>query len=110
LPLFVLEVNTTFNAIFVGQGEDHPGLYRDALFIKASELHWIREDLTLSIGESCAYDVRIRYRQPLVKATVHRIEEGAYIEFDSPEKAITPGQFAAWYSGEELIGSGTISE
>ena len=110
LPLFVLEVNTTFNAIFVGQGEDHPGLYRDALFIKASELHWVRKDLTLSTGESSTYDVRIRYRQPLVKATVHRMEEGAYIVFNSPEKAITPGQFAAWYSGEELIGSGTISE
>src|SRR5210317_1487192 len=110
LPLFVLEVNTTYNAIFVGQGEDHPGLYREALFIKSSELHWVREDLSLSIGESCAYDVRIRYRQPLVKATVYRTEEGAYILFESPEKAITPGQFAAWYSGEELIGSGTISE
>ena len=54
--------------------------------------------------------MRIRYRQPLVKATVYRTEEGAYILFESPEKAITPGQFAAWYSGEELIGSGTISE
>src|SRR5210317_584050 len=110
LPLFVLGVNTTYNAIYVGQGEDHPGLYREALFIKSSELHWVREDLSLSIGESCAYDVRIRYRQPLVKATVYRTEEGAYILFESPEKAITPGQFAAWYSGEELIGSGTISE
>ncbi len=110
LPLFVLGVNTEYNAIYVGQGEDHPGLYRKALFIKSSDLHWVREDLSVSIGESSCFDVRIRYRQPLVKATLHRIEEGAFLVFDMPEKAITPGQFAAWYDGEELIGSGTIFE
>ena len=110
LPLFVLGVNTTYNAIYVGQGEDHSGLYRDALFIKTSEVHWVREDLSLEVGDTCTYDVRIRYRQPLVKATLHREKEGIYIAFETPEKAITPGQFAAWYSGEELIGSGTIAE
>ena len=110
LPLFVLGVNTEYNAIYVGQGEDHPGLYRKALFIKSSDLLWVREDLSVSIGESSCFDVRIRYRQPLVKATLHRTEEGAFLAFDMPEKAITPGQFAAWYDGEELIGSGTIFE
>jgi tRNA-specific 2-thiouridylase len=52
---------------------------------------------------------RIRYRQPLVPVTVHHTEKGIFVEFEKPEKAITPGQFAAWYLGEELIGSGTIA-
>jgi tRNA-specific 2-thiouridylase len=52
---------------------------------------------------------RIRYRQPLSKVTLRKKEEGLYLIFDEMQKAITPGQFAAWYDGEELIGSGVIS-
>src|SRR6056300_2944 len=110
LPLFVLGVNTHYNAIYVGQGEDHPGLYRKALFITAKEEHWVRPDRSMQPGETAQYSARIRYRQPLVPVTLHKVEEGLYLEFDSPEKAITPGQFAAWYDGEELIGSGIIAE
>ena len=110
LPLFVLGVNTEHNAIYVGQGEDHKGLYRNALRIKSSEVHWVRPDLTLQEGESARYMARIRYRQPLVPVTVHHQDGSIFVAFDSPEKAITPGQFAAWYDGEELIGSGTIAE
>jgi tRNA-specific 2-thiouridylase len=109
LPLFVLGVNTTYNAIYVGQGEDHPGLYRNALFIGSSETHWVRPDKKLAIGESAEYQARIRYRQTLVPVILHQKAEGLYIEFRTPEKAITPGQFAAWYEGDELIGSGTIA-
>jgi len=110
LPLFVLGVNTQYNAIFVGQGDDHPGLYRKALFITAAEEHWVRPDHSMQPGETAQYSARIRYRQPLVPVTLHKVEEGLYIEFKTPEKAITPGQFAAWYDGEELIGSGIIAE
>ena len=110
LPLFVLGVNTQYNAIYVGQGDDHPGLYRKALFITAAEEHWVRPDLRMQPGETAQYSARIRYRQPLVPVTLHKVEEGLYIEFETPEKAITPGQFAAWYDGEELIGSGIIAE
>ena len=110
LPLFVLGVNTQYNAIYVGQGDDHPGLYRKALFITAAEEHWVRPDLSMQPGETTQYSARIRYRQPLVPVTLHKVEEGLYMEFESPEKAITPGQFAAWYDGEELIGSGIIAE
>ena len=110
LPLFVLGVNTQYNAIYVGQGDDHPGLYRKALFITAAEEHWVRPDLSMQPGETAQYSARIRYRQPLVPVTLHKVEEGLYMEFETPEKAITPGQFAAWYDGEELIGSGIIAE
>lgn len=110
LPLFVLGVNTQYNAIYVGQGDDHPGLYRKALFITAAEEHWVRPDRSMQPRETAQYSARIRYRQPLVPVTLHKVEEGLYMEFETPEKAITPGQFAAWYDGEELIGSGIIAE
>ena len=97
------------NTIYVGEGKDFPGLYRKALKIDNTEVHWVREDLSLKIGESMEVSARIRYRQPLEKATVYQFEDGLYIEFDRPQSAIAEGQFAAWYLGEELIGSGVIS-
>nr|WKN37642.1 tRNA 2-thiouridine(34) synthase MnmA [Tunicatimonas sp. TK19036] len=107
--LFVLATDTTNNIVYVGQGDHHPGLHRPALFIKSEEIHWLREDVQLSMGESARYQVRIRYRQALEDATLHQTAEGLYIVFDEPQKSIAAGQFAAWYDHEELIGSGVIS-
>ena len=108
-PLFVIGTNTQENIIYTGMGEDHPGLYRQGLFISASDEHWIREDLRLAIGDSRDYLARIRYRQRLDACTLYKKAEGLYIIFDKPQKSITPGQFAAWYEGEELVGSGVIN-
>lgn len=107
-PLFVIGTDTRENIIYTGMGEDHPGLYRSGLFISASDEHWVREDLKLAEGESRKYLARIRYRQPLDSCTLHKRREGIYIIFDRPQKSVTPGQFAAWYDGEELVGSGVI--
>lgn len=107
-PLFVIGTDTADNVIYMGMGEDHPGLYRKGLFISTPNEHWVREDLKLSPGQSRIYLARIRYRQRLEKCTLHKTAEGLYIIFDKPMKSITPGQFAAWYHGEELIGSGII--
>ncbi|MEO1052880.1 MAG: tRNA 2-thiouridine(34) synthase MnmA [Bacteroidota bacterium] len=107
-PLFVIGTDTEENVIYTGQGEDHPGLYRKGLFIRNSDIHWLRDDLTLQVGESAEYDVRIRYRQELQKATLYQEDQGLYIIFDQPQKGITPGQFAAWYKEGESIGSGVI--
>jgi len=109
LPLFVVATDTKENIVYTGQGGDHPGLYRPALFIQPSEIHWVRNDLNLQIGESAEYMVRIRYRQPLEKATLFRYREGLYILFEKPQKSIASGQFAAWYRDDELIGSGVIA-
>ena len=108
-PLFVIETDTRENVIFTGQGDDHPGLYRPGLFIPREDVHWIRPDLALDSNESEEYLVRIRYRQPLEKARLYMLEDGLYIIFDEPQKAIARGQFAAWYREEELIGSGVIA-
>lgn len=107
-PLFVISTNTADNIIYTGMGEDHPGLYRKALFIDKDDVHWIRQDRALEVGHSERYTARIRYRQALVSCTLHQRAQGLYIVFDESQKSITPGQFAAWYDGEELIGSGII--
>lgn len=110
LPLFVIATDVNSNSIYVGQGQNHPGLFRKALFIKSSEIHWVRTDLQLTDGQTLQAEVRIRYRQPLQIAVLHQTQVGLYILFDEPQSAITPGQFAAWYINDELIGSGVISQ
>ena len=66
LPLFVIDTDVETNTIYTGQGDEHPGLNRKALFIDTDDIHWIRHDFQLEIGDSAQYGVRIRYRQPLV--------------------------------------------
>ncbi|BDX38920.1 tRNA-specific 2-thiouridylase MnmA [Tenuifilaceae bacterium CYCD] len=109
-PLFVISTDIAENIVYVGMGQNHPGLYRKALFINSNEIHWVRPDLKLSIGQHIELMVRIRYRQPLQKATLYCKDEGIYIVFNEAQRGITAGQFAAWYNGDELIGSGVIAE
>ncbi|MEM7185176.1 MAG: tRNA 2-thiouridine(34) synthase MnmA [Bacteroidota bacterium] len=108
-PLFVIDTDVEENIIYTGQGKSHPGLYRRGLFVKQEEIHWIREDLRLEIDQQMEVMARIRYRQPLEKATLHRTESGLYVIFDTPQSAITEGQFVTWYHEDELVGSGVIS-
>lgn len=108
-PLFVIDTDVVDNIIYTGQGKHHPGLYKSVLLIKSSEVHWVRPDLKIKIGESLKVMARIRYRQKLETASLHSTSEGIYVAFDSPQSAITEGQFVAWYLEDELIGSGVIS-
>lgn len=107
--LYVIETDVEKNIIYTGQGNNHPGLFKKALFVKQDEVHWVREDLALQPNETMEVMARIRYRQPLQKATLYQFENGLYVEFDEPQSAITEGQFVAWHSGEEILGSGVIS-
>lgn len=109
LPLFVLATDTHENIVYVGQGDAHPGLHRAGLFIPSEDVHWLREDVRLSAGDSARYRARIRYRQQLEDVTLFQRTEGLYLVFDEPQKSIAAGQFAAWYQGEELVGSGVIA-
>jgi tRNA-specific 2-thiouridylase len=83
-------------------------LLRKGLFILEEDIHWVDELNAMQVGEKRAYEVRIRYRQPLFKATLKRVDRGLTIIFSEPQKAVAKGQFAAWYKGEELVGSGVI--
>ena len=108
--LFILATDTVQNVIYVGEGDSHPGLWRQALHIAPREIHWVNPARTMPAGHSARFSVRIRYRQPLQEATLFVRDQGGYILFDAPQRGITPGQFAAWYDGDELVGSGVISE
>jgi len=108
-PLFVIDTDTKTNTIYVGQGTNHPGLYRPGLKVPNVDIHWIREDLRLKVGETLEVMSRIRYRQPLEKVMLHQKEDGLYIIFENDQRGIAPGQFVAWYIEDELLGSGVIS-
>jgi tRNA-specific 2-thiouridylase len=101
--LFIIATDVKNNSIYTGQGSSHPGLFKKALRVQPDEIHWIREDLRLKNGESLQVMARIRYRQELQKATLHQFDSGLYVSFEQPQSAITEGQFATFYNGEELI-------
>jgi tRNA-specific 2-thiouridylase len=106
--LFVIGTDVKKNVVYVGEGQSHPGLNRKGLFIRKDEIHWIRTDLRMKEEEYRDYMVRIRYRQPLQAARLYYREKGMFIIFDKPQRGIAPGQFAAWYHDDEVIGSGVI--
>ena len=108
-PFFVIATDVEKNILYTGQGENHPGLFREALLISNDETHWLRPDKKLKIGESFEYKARIRYRQALSPVTLHQKKEGLYLVFTEPQRSVAAGQFAAWYEDDLLIGSGVIS-
>jgi tRNA-specific 2-thiouridylase len=108
-PLFIIQTNTTTNTIYVGEGEDHLGLRRPGLCITAEDIHWIKDADKMNVGDIREYQVRIRYRQPLVAAHLEMTTDGLIIRFAENQKAVAKGQFAAWYDGDVLVGSGVIS-
>ncbi len=107
-PLFVIDTDIDENIVYVGQGKDHPGLFRKALKVIRDEIHWVRNDLKIKLGVELEVKARIRYRQPLQKAKLVSKKDAMYIVFDQSQSAITSGQFVAWYQGKELLGSGVI--
>ena len=108
--LFIIATDVAENVIYVGEGDSHPGLYRPVLRILPSEIHWVDPSQAMSDGEMRRYQVRIRYRQPLQQAMLYMRAGGMYILFDEPQRGIAAGQFAAWYDGDVLAGSGVIEK
>jgi tRNA-specific 2-thiouridylase len=108
-PSFVIGIDTKLNIVYSGQTEKHPGLNRWALKLEKEDLSWFNKHEVFEKEGVLSCQVRIRYRQPLQNATLIKKEKDYYILFESLQKGITPGQFAAWYSGQELLGSGVIA-
>ncbi len=109
-PLFVIGTDTESNTVYVGEGFSNKGLYRRCLRIAEDEIHEVDPGFSLSEGETARCRVRIRYRQPLQGATLIRREGSLFILFDKPQRSVTAGQFAVWYDGEKMLGSGVIME
>ncbi|MNU84123.1 tRNA-specific 2-thiouridylase MnmA [compost metagenome] len=108
-PSFVIGIDTETNTVYSGQKDEHPGLNKWALKIETDEMHWINPLYEMNTGDQKEFSIRIRYRQPLQKGTLTRLEDGFYILFNKKQRGIAPGQFAALYIDEELVGSGIIS-
>lgn len=108
--LFVIGTDVEQNVVFVGEGDNHPGLYRKVLSIRPENIHWVDNVNAMTVGERRRYSVRIRYRQPLQQAELVMDSEGLYIIFDEAQRGITAGQFAACYDGDNLVGSGVIAK
>jgi tRNA-specific 2-thiouridylase len=108
-PSFVIGIDTKLNIVYSGQTEKHPGLNRWALKLEKEEISWFNKHEVFEKEGILSCQVRIRYRQPLQNATLIKKETDYYILFESLQKGITPGQFAAWYQGQELLGSGVIA-
>jgi tRNA-specific 2-thiouridylase len=107
-PLFVIGIDVVNKILFVGQGEQHPGLFRQGLRMNPAEMHWVRPDIMVPPGQSHLFQARIRYRQPLQTARLISTEANNFLLFENPQRSITPGQFAALYQGNELVASGVI--
>ncbi|MEY3967865.1 MAG: hypothetical protein RL137_766 [Bacteroidota bacterium] len=108
-PSFVIGIDTIHNIVYSGQNEQHPGLNRWALKLDENSISWVNKVQEFELKQLLPCLVRIRYRQPLQKATLLKNDTGCYILFENKQKGIAPGQFAAWYNGDELLGSGVIA-
>jgi len=108
LPLFVLQTDLTNNVIFVGQGEDHPGLLSMGLFVLENESCWVRPSMRSKVLNCKDLMCKYRYRQTSVSCVLQVHELGYQIVFDAPQKSITSGQFVAIYFEDEIVFSGAI--
>lgn len=100
-PLFVIETDVARNIVYVGEGEEHKGLYRSVMKLDLPEVHYIRPCYELHDGDARRVRVRIRYRQPLQDAVLIMRPSGLFVVFDEPQRSITPGQFAAVHLSED---------
>lgn len=100
-PLFVIETDVVRNIVYVGEGEEHKGLYRSVMKLDLPEVHYIRPCYELHDGDVRRVRVRIRYRQPLQGAALIMRPSGLFVVFDEPQRSITPGQFAAVHLSED---------
>jgi tRNA-specific 2-thiouridylase len=103
-PWYVVDKDIPRNVLIVGQGADHPLLYSNGLI--ANQLHWVdRKGPTTTV--KCT--AKTRYRQTDITCTLNsRDDQSVEVIFDTPQKAVTPGQSAVFYHGEVCLGGGII--
>ncbi|MGB5830481.1 MAG: tRNA 2-thiouridine(34) synthase MnmA [Thiohalocapsa sp.] len=100
-PWFVAAKDATRNALIVVQGTDHPLLWANAL--TGAQLHWINGRLPAQRSHECL--CRLRHRQPLQACTLVKYDNSeCRVHFAQPQRAITPGQSAVFYAGDECVG------
>lgn len=102
-PWYVVEKDLIHNTLIIGQGKNHPLLFSQAL--TCTNIYWVNSP---NKGTTFNCTAKVRYRQPDQACTVHTVENGFYITFDEPQRAVTPGQSIVLYDGEVCLGGGVI--
>lgn len=109
IPLYVVGIDKDRNALIVGRGKDS-----EVFEFSIEETNWVDQFGSLTVGQldsSLRCNVRIRHQGELMPATVELLDgECARVILDEPTHAVTPGQSAVFYRGEELFGGGIISD
>jgi tRNA-specific 2-thiouridylase len=104
-PWYVVGKDTRRNVLLAVQGHDHPRLMQTGLTVV--KLHWISGP-TLKLPLHCT--AKIRYRQTDQVCTLTRIQgDSCVVEFEQPQRAVAPGQYAVFYAGDECLGGGVIA-
>ncbi|XP_053572582.1 mitochondrial tRNA-specific 2-thiouridylase 1 isoform X2 [Bombina bombina] len=106
---FVVDKDVTTGDIFVAPNTDHPALYRDLL--RTDRVHWISEDppAELVANKMMECNFRFQHQMELVPCVLTLNQDGTvWATLVQPIRALTPGQFAVFYKGEECLGSGKI--
>jgi len=103
-PWYVVDKDIERNVLIVGQGANHPRLYSTGLL--ANQLHWVDRK---GPGKAIKCSVKTRYRQQDIPCQITPNTDGSLlVEFDEPQKAVTPGQSAVFYQNEMCLGGGII--
>ena len=101
-PLYVVALDPAQNRVVVGEDRD---LFRNRFLVR--EVNWIRP---LAPGDTVEAQVKIRHNHPGAVARVEALANSqARVDFIEPQRAITPGQAAVFYDGDEVLGGGWIS-
>jgi tRNA-specific 2-thiouridylase len=102
-PWYVLDKDLQRNVLIVGQGNDHPWLFSSAL--GCSTIYWVN---AVDVSSPLRLTAKVRYRQPDQDCILEQTADGYLIRFDSPQRAVTPGQSVVLYQGEVCLGGGVI--
>ena len=102
-PWYVVGKDLDNNVLLVAQGNEHPALFKSSLF--CGDVLWIAGE-SPALPLECA--AKVRYRQPDQGCTVSPVDGGLQVNFDQPQRAITPGQSVVFYLGEQCLGGGVI--
>ena len=103
-PWYVVGKDLERNVLLVAQGNHHPALFSSAMHV--GDIYWVAGEEPL-LPLACA--AKVRYRQADQSCTLSRDPGGGYrVDFDAPQRAVTPGQSAVFYAGERCLGGGVI--